>query len=246
MIKKFEWYLEFVDLSYSPSETDIICTFRVEPSEGISLEEAAGRVASESSVGTWTTLYKLPDRIKKLMARVYKINGEKIEVAYPIDLFEPANIPQLLSSIAGNIFGMKAIKNLRLEDVKLPKEYVRDFKGPQFGLNGIREILKIKERPLTATVPKPKVGFSYDEYAKISYQAWIGGIDLVKDDENLTSQNFIKFEKRLKAFYLIAILNISIPYILDGINFSIKIRRFLILVVVLEEALNGQILPLKG
>jgi ribulose-bisphosphate carboxylase large chain len=192
-----EWYLDFVDTSYEPKEDDLICIFRVEP-DGISMEEAAGRVASESSVGTWTTLAKLPDRIKKLMAKVFEISDGVIKIAYPLDLFEEGSVPQLLSSIAGNVFGMRALKNLRLEDVIFPEEYVKHFKGPQFGIEGARKILKINDRPLTATVPKPKVGFDVDEYCQVAYDAWMGGIDFLKDDENLTNQNFIRFEKRLE------------------------------------------------
>ena len=195
---KFEWYSEFVDLDYKPSKNDLICLFKVEPAKGLTMKDAAGRVASESSVGTWTTLTKLPKMIEKLKARVFEINGNHIKVAYPFDLFEPGNMPQILSSIAGNIFGMKAVKNLRLEDVLFPEKLVKSFKGPQYGIKGIRKLLKIKKRPILASVPKPKVGFSAREHAEIAYKVWRGGIDLVKDDENLASQKFNKFEERLR------------------------------------------------
>jgi ribulose-bisphosphate carboxylase large chain len=193
----FEWYTDFVDMDYEPSEDEIICHFKVIPS-GISIEEAAGRVASESSVGTWTTLAKLPDGIRDLMAKVFRIDGKMISVAYKTDLFEKGNLPQFLSSVAGNIFGMRAIDGLRFEDFEIPESFAKSFRGPQFGINGVRKILKVKDRPITATVPKPKVGFNADEYSNIAYEAWVGGIDLVKDDENLTSQPFIPFEKRLE------------------------------------------------
>jgi len=193
----FEWYTEFVDTNYKP-QNEIICTFRITP-DGVSLEEAAGRVASESSVGTWTTLAKLPERVKKLMAKAFSFDGNIVKIAYLLDLFEEKSIPQLLSSVAGNVFGMRALKNLRLEDIEFPEDYLKHFKGPQFGIDGIRERLKIKDRPLTATVPKPKVGFDADEYAQVAYESLAGGIDLIKDDENLTSQPFIRFEKRLKG-----------------------------------------------
>lgn len=52
---------------------------------------------------------------------------------------------------------------------------------------------------MTATVPKPKVGLTTKEHTKVGYDAWTGGIDFLKDDENLTNQNFNKFESRLKA-----------------------------------------------
>ncbi|MDI6807281.1 MAG: RuBisCO large subunit C-terminal-like domain-containing protein, partial [Candidatus Aenigmarchaeota archaeon] len=107
-----------------------------------------------------------------------------------------------LSSIAGNVFGMKAVKNLRLEDISWPHKIIKSFRGPLLGIRGIRKILKVWKRPLTATVPKPKVGLSTAEYCETAYKIWKSGIDFVKNDENLTSQNFIKFyrttEKILK------------------------------------------------
>lgn len=197
-MKHIDWYQDFVDLKYKPSKTDVVCLFRFEPSHNISRIEAAGRIASESSAGTWTTLTSLPRMMEKVMARSFEIDGNFVKVAYPIDIWEPGNIPQLLSGIAGNIFGMKALKNLRLVDVSLPMQYTRHFKGPEFGIDGIRRILKVKKRPITGAVAKPKIGWSADEHAKIAYETWIGGFDLVKDDENLTSTWFNKFEQRVK------------------------------------------------
>jgi ribulose-bisphosphate carboxylase large chain len=107
-------------------------------------------------------------------------------------------MPQILSSIAGNIFGMKVIKNLRLEDVIFPEKLIKSFKGPKFGIQGIRKIFDVWNRPLTATVPKPKVGLSEKEEARIAYEAWVGGIDLEKSDENLASMKFNKFKKRIE------------------------------------------------
>lgn len=193
-----EWYLDFYQPEYKASKTDLICLFRFEPARGISVREAVGRIASESSAGTWTTLYKLPERVRRVMGRAYHIKGNFVKIAYPIDLWEPGNIPQLLSGIAGNIFGMKALENLRLVDVSLPKEYVKNFRGPQYGIKGIRKILRVRKRPVTGAVPKPKIGFSSSEHAKIGFETWMGGFDLVKDDENLTSTSFNKFERRVR------------------------------------------------
>ncbi len=198
MAKKIDWYDEFVDLVYTPARDDLVCLYYFEPAAGISVKEAVGRIASESSSGTWTTLYKLPARVEKVKARAFSIRGNFVKVAYPIDLWEPGNAPQLLSGIAGNIFGMKALRNLRLVDVALPRAYLRHFRGPSHGIEGIRKKMKIKKRPLTGAVPKPKIGFSAHEHAQIGYETWMGGFDIVKDDENLTSTSFNRFEERLK------------------------------------------------
>jgi len=191
-------YSSFVKLNYSPKPTDLICTFKLKPTSKISIKEAAGAVAAESSVGTWTKVTTETPRIKKLSAKVFSIKGNKIKIAYPQELFEPGNMPQIFSSIAGNIFGMKILKSLRLEEVKLPKKIINSFPGPYFGIAGVRKLLKIKKRPLCGTIIKPKLGLNEAQHAKIAYKAWIGGIDIVKDDENLTSQSFNNFKKRLK------------------------------------------------
>src|SRR3989337_2062295 len=197
MTGKIDWYDEFVDFDYTPAKDDLISLYYFEPAKGISAREAAGRIASESSAGTWTTLHELPERVSKIKARAFELDGSYVKVAYPIDLWEPGNMPQLLSGIAGNIFGMKALKNLRLVDVSLPREYIKSFPGPNLGIDGLRKYFKVYNRPLTGAVPKPKVGFNAEEHTKIGFETWMGGFDVVKDDENLTSQSFNNFYKRV-------------------------------------------------
>lgn len=189
-------YIDFVDLSYKPAGTELICTFYVEP-DGISLEEAAGGVAAESSIGTWTELTTVKPYVKALAARVFSIVGNVVKIAYPAALFEHGNMPNILSSIAGNVFGLKALRNLRLLDVELPAELVKSFQGPQFGISGIRKLLKVPERPLVGTIIKPKLGLKTADHARVAYEAWAGGCDIVKDDENLSSQRFNPFEDRV-------------------------------------------------
>jgi ribulose-bisphosphate carboxylase large chain len=198
MSKKIEWYHDFINKKYRPKKTDLRVLYYFEPAKGITKEDAIGRIASESSTGTWTTLHELPKRMKKIMATAYKVKGNLVEVAYPLDLWEPGNAPQLLSGIAGNIFGMKALDNLRLLDVSLPQAYLKHYKGPNLGIQGLRKYFRVYDRPLTGAVPKPKLGFSAEEHARIGYETWTGGFDLVKDDENLTSQSFNSFNKRVK------------------------------------------------
>jgi ribulose-bisphosphate carboxylase large chain len=192
-----DWYMDFVDMGYTPSADDLICLYYFEPAEGIRAEEAVGRIASESSTGTWTTLATLPPRMKDLQAKAFAFEGNYVKVAYPLQLWEEGNAAQLLSGIAGNIFGMKALKNLRLIDVSLPTAYLRHFKGPHFGMEGIRKMMNIFGRPLLGAVPKPKIGFNAKEHAQVGFETWMGGFDFVKDDENLTSVSFNRFEDRV-------------------------------------------------
>lgn len=185
----------FLQPGYKPKD-DIVCLFRIVPAKGVRMLEAAENVALESSVGTWTNV-KAPKRIEKLNAKVFSIHRNLVRIAYPSELFEKGNAPNILSSIAGNIFGMKVVKEIRLEDVSFPKSILQGFKGPEFGIRGIREILKVRNRPLLGTIVKPKLGLNPKEHAHSCYESWIGGCDLTKDDENLSSQKFNNFEKRL-------------------------------------------------
>jgi len=189
-------YLDFVDLKYKPSSTDLICLFRFEPARGISVNECVGRIASESSNGTWSDLSTLKPHIRKIRGRAFEVKGNYVKIAYPIELFELGSVPQLLSSFAGNIFGMKAVNNLRLEDVHFPEVLLSSFRGPEYGIQGLRKLFKIYKRPFTASVPKPKVGMTTEEHSEVARNIWSGGMDLVKDDENLCSQSFNKFENR--------------------------------------------------
>tara|TARA_Y100000310_G_scaffold338681_1_gene429094 strand:- start:273 stop:1565 length:1293 start_codon:yes stop_codon:yes gene_type:complete len=196
-------YLDFVDLKYKPKNSDVVCLFRFEPMKGMSIKEAIGRVASESSNGTWTTLSTLKPHIRKIRARAFEIRKEYVKIAYPIELFELGSVPQLLSSFAGNVFGMKAVNNLRLEDVRFPKVLLKSFRGPEYGINKLRKVFKIPKRPMTASVPKPKVGMTTEEHCKVATDVWSGGVDFLKDDENLTDQKFNRFERRANKCFRI-------------------------------------------
>ena len=163
---------KFIDLKYRPDNTDLVCLFKIAPNR-ISLEKAANTVALESSVGTWTEVEKgKADYVRKIMAVVYSIkkNGW-IKIAYPQELFEQDNVPNILSSVAGNIFGMKAVKTIRLEDVRFPEGILKSFKGPKYGIDGVRNLLKIKNRPLVGTIIKPKLGLNTKHHAESAYES---------------------------------------------------------------------------
>jgi ribulose-bisphosphate carboxylase large chain len=190
-------YIDYVDLTYRPGKNDVICDFFVEPLN-MSLKEAAGGIAAESSIGTWTETTTTKQYMEKLHATVFDIKGNNIKISYPLELFEPGNMPNFLSSVAGNILGMKVVRNLRLNDITLPKKFIKSFKGPKYGIRGIRKILKVNKRPLIGTIIKPKLGLRTEDHAKVAYEAWVGGCDAVKDDENLSGQSFNPFRKRLE------------------------------------------------
>ena len=189
-------YIDFVNLKYRPKDTDLICNFYVEPLNQ-PLDVIAGGVAAESSVGTWTELTTEKPYIKEKAATVFDIQGNDIRIAYPVELFESGNMPNILSSVAGNVFGLEDVANLRLNDITFPMELISSFKGPQYGIQGVRKLTGVHGRPLVGTIVKPKLGLVVRDHAKVAYDSWLGGCDVVKDDENLSSQKFNPFEERV-------------------------------------------------
>jgi ribulose-bisphosphate carboxylase large chain len=193
--------VNYVNLDYIPNDNDLIAMYYVELApECKDLEQACEEIAKESSIGTWTEIATLSaDIAERLKPSAFYIDPEHniVKIAYTEELFEAENLPQILSAIAGNIFGMKVLKHLRLLDISFPKDIIKKYMGPKYGIDGIRKQTKIRDRPLLGTIVKPKVGLNEKEHAKVCGEAWKGGLDIVKDDENLTSMVFNKFEKRI-------------------------------------------------
>jgi len=189
---------------YVPADTDLLAAFRITPQPGVPPEEAGAAVAGESSTATWTVVWT--DRLTAYdhyQAKCYRVDpvpgreGEYIAyIAYDIDLFEEGSIPNLTSSIIGNVFGFKALKALRLEDMRIPLHYVKTFQGPPHGIVMEREYLNKYGRPLLGATTKPKLGLSARNYGRVVYEALRGGLDFTKDDENINSQPFMRWRDR--------------------------------------------------
>jgi ribulose-bisphosphate carboxylase large chain len=154
---------------YTPSskkDTDILAAFRMSPQPGVPAEEAGAAVAAESSTGTWTTVWTdgltSLDRYK---GRCYDepVAGEDNQyiayIAYPLDLFEEGSVTNLFTSIVGNVFGFKALRALRLEDLRIPPAYTKTFQGPPHGIQVERDKLNKYGRGLLGVI-KPKLGLS--------------------------------------------------------------------------------------
>jgi len=189
---------------YEPKETDVLVLFRITPQDGVDPEEAAAAVAGESSTATWTVVWT--DRLTACdlyRAKAYRVDpvpgapGQYFAfIAYDLDLFEPGSIANLTASIIGNVFGFKAIKALRLEDMRIPVAYLKTFQGPATGVVVERERLDKFGRPLLGATTKPKLGLSGRNYGRVVYEALKGGLDFVKDDENINSQPFMHWRDR--------------------------------------------------
>jgi ribulose-bisphosphate carboxylase large chain len=192
------------DGDYEPKDTDILALFRITPQDGVDPIEAAAAVAGESSTATWTVVWtdRLTDceRYRAKAYRVEPVPGQEGQffayIAYDLILFEEGSIANLTASIIGNVFGFKPLKALRLEDMRFPVAYVKTYKGPPTGIVGERERLDKFGKPLLGATTKPKLGLSGKNYGRVVYEGLKGGLDFMKDDENINSQPFMHWRDR--------------------------------------------------
>ena len=192
------------DSDYVPKDTDTLCLFRITPQDGVDPIEAAAAVAGESSTATWTVVWT--DRLTacdSYRAKAYKVEpvpnipGQYFAwVAYDIILFEEGSIANITASLIGNVFSFKPLKAARLEDIRMPVALVKTFKGPPTGLVVERERLDKFGRPLLGATTKPKLGLSGRNYGRVIYEGLKGGLDFMKDDENINSQPFMHWRDR--------------------------------------------------
>ena len=180
--------------------TDIAATYYFRPKEDVSPEWAAQAIAEEQTTGTWTDISTRQSYVRYLDGEIGEIKphgaGYTCTIRYPAEIFEPGNIPQYLSVFAGNLFGLSRLAAVRLLDISFSRDIVQ-FKGPKFGIEGIRKLTGTVDRPHVGTIIKPKVGLNPKDTAEVAYEAAIGGVDLIKDDETLTDQKFCPLGERL-------------------------------------------------
>jgi ribulose-bisphosphate carboxylase large chain len=190
--------------AFQPRETDVLAAFRIVPQPEVSPEEAAAAVAAESSTATWTSVWTdWLTTLERYQARAYSLEpvpGRPDQylayVAYPFELFEEGSVTSMMASITGNVFGFKAIRALRLEDLRIPVALVKTFQGPPAGIQVERDRLSKYGRPLLGATLKPKLGLSPRNYGRACLELLAGGLDFTKDDENITSQPFMRWGDR--------------------------------------------------
>jgi len=192
------------DATYTVKATDVLALFRITPQPGVDPVEATAAVAGESSTATWTVVWTdLLTACDIYRAKAYRVDPVPNApdqffgyIAYECELFEEGSLANITASIIGNVFGFKAVKALRLEDMRIPYAYLKTFQGPATGVVVERERLNCFGRPLLGATVKPKLGLSGRNYGRVVYEGLKGGLDFLKDDENINSQPFMRWRER--------------------------------------------------
>jgi ribulose-bisphosphate carboxylase large chain len=192
------------DPDYAVKDTDILALFRCTPQPGVDPVEAGAAIAGESSTATWTVVWTdLLTACDLYRAKAYRVDPVPsspdtyfVYIAYDLDLFEEGSLANLTASIIGNVFGFKAVKALRLEDMRFPVALLKTYQGPATGLVVERERMDKFGRPMLGATVKPKLGLSGKNYGRVVFEGLKGGLDFLKDDENINSQAFMRWRER--------------------------------------------------
>jgi len=187
------------------------------------LEQAAATMAGEQSTGTFTRVPGETDDLRaRHAARVERIDEKdsvdapslpgagtpkggaaryrraEVLLSWPLANLGPS-LPNLLATVAGNLFELKPFSGLRLLDLRLPSAFVERYQGPQFGVEGTRKLCGVHGRPVIGTIIKPSVGLSPEATAGLVSRLVEGGIDFIKDDELQADGPHCPFDERLDA-----------------------------------------------
>jgi 2,3-diketo-5-methylthiopentyl-1-phosphate enolase len=202
---------EAIGLDGIDLEKYIIASYIIKRPKGQNVNYLSRFAAIEQSTGTWVRVPAETEEVRKHhVARVlgvyelphieYEVPKDVkeriyfVQIGFPIVNIKGMGIPMLLTSVIGNI---SITHGLKLVDLAFPKGWLEDFKGPKFGIDGLRKLLNIPERPLLNNMVKPCTGHTADVAADLVYQAAVGGCDVVKDDELISNPSFNTLEERI-------------------------------------------------
>lgn len=152
-------------------------TFVDIPFESALMQASAARIESiellgEIAVASLSVQGRYPEHCRQAM----------VTISWPQENVG-GNLPNLLATVAGNLFEMKKITGLRLVELKVPDSWSERMPGPQFGVEGTRWLSGVTKGPLVGTIIKPSVGMTPSETADMVRELCLAGIDFIKDDE---------------------------------------------------------------
>ena len=183
---------------------DLVVTYLVQSKD---LEKAADAIAIGQSVGNPNL--RLDGETKEMWDQfgcsIRSIDPEasvrgrgKVIIGYPLKNFTQKSLTHLLVSVMGGQMDIDIIEGCQLTDIQIPEEMVRQYKGPNHGIKGIRDYLGAMGRPLVGGIVKPKTGITPDKLADICKQMADGGIDFIKEDEILGAIDHCPFKDRVE------------------------------------------------
>ena len=172
-------------------------------------QRTAALIAGEQSSGTFIAIPGEDEALKARAAATYDIQAledqpveghlrhYRLTLSWPLANIGPS-LPNLMATIAGNLYELRPVKSLRLLDFDLPRAFADAYPGPAFGIAGTRALTGVPQAPLIGTIIKPSVGLSAADTAAMVEQLCAAGIDFIKDDELQADGPACPFDERVR------------------------------------------------
>lgn len=187
----------------------IIASYYLESISNLNLYEVSKALALGQSIGNpeIRSIYETEDLFSNACVKIIadpeelkaKKKGEVI-MAFPLANLnaEEDGVAQLLCHLMGGHLDIDAIKQCKLFDIEFPPLFLKSFKGPKFGVTGIREFTKSFNKPILGSIIKPKVGLTKEKLLDIVKELLDGGVDFIKEDEIMSNPDICPLEKRVE------------------------------------------------
>lgn len=160
-------------------------------------EKKAGEITIEQTVEFPPDLISRPDIPELIYGKIRSLRELKAGLVEAVIDYAVEIVGRELTQFLNVLFGNSSLKpGIRLVGFDAPDVFLKMFKGPRFGREGLRKLLDVPKRPLLCTALKP-LGLSPRELAALAYQFALGGIDFIKDDHGLADQPFCRFKERV-------------------------------------------------
>lgn len=189
---------DYIDLGRKVDTGEyMLAVFKIDSYKDDLLSEAS-EVCAESSTGSNIKVNTATNFATAHNAVVYKFDEDKklFWIAYPWSIFDRGgNVQNIMTYIAGNVFGMSSLKECKLLDIQFPSAMLEQYDGPSYTIDDMRDYLNLYDSPILGTIIKPKIGLTPSEYAEVCYDFWLGGGHFVKNDEPQADQVFCPYEK---------------------------------------------------
>ncbi len=181
-----------------------LATYRLYDDKADFDKKATG-IAVGLTVGSWTELPETAKaRMQQHLGQVVSVDvreggeGQRyadMTIAYP-DVNFSRDLPALLVTAFGKLSMDGRIK---LIDLQPSTDFLSAFPGPKFGMQGVRDLLGVHDRPLVMSIFKSVIGHDLTGLQEQFLQQALGGVDLIKDDEILFENPLTPLEKRVEA-----------------------------------------------
>lgn len=173
-------------------------TFVDVPGETDALRERHGARVVETTAGETVDEPTLPGTTPPEGEDSTTYRRAEVVLSFPVENIGPS-LPNMMTAIAGNLFELRHFSGLRLVDIDIPPAIADSYPGPQFGIDGTREIVDVYDRPIIGTIIKPSIGLSPEETADLVGQLVESGLDFIKDDELIANPPYSSVEDRVTA-----------------------------------------------